>query len=295
MKHLVTQFTMHIIIACCAWAQDSSLYHTEINRWITQRDSFLRAPDGPVNLIGMYWLSEGENTFGSSKDNRFVFPNKALPAHMGSYIHKNGQTILRLRVDSGVKVNGEAAKGIPETASLNRPQILTSGSLIWYLMRSNGRLVIRLWDTESEARKKYRGVERFPVDQQWQIKARFTPAQARTMLPVTTIFGLTNPKEVAGTIDFEIGKQKFSFQAFRGNPGFFIVFSDKSGESESYPFRFLDTDPPAENGELTLDFNKATNPNCAFTGHDNCPLPPDQNKLPVRITAGERKYVVAVE
>lgn len=295
MKQAINQLVIYLTVTSGVWAQNSTAYQIEINQWVAQRDSFLRAPDGPVNLIGVYWLSEGQNTFGTSKDNRFVFPKKAAADRIGSYILENGHTTLQLTGQAPVKLDGRRLGGTTQTASLTPPQTIICGSLLWRLMRSNGRLVIRLWDTESENGKKYRGVERFPIDEQWRIKARFTPAQTRTTLPVTTIFGLTNPKEVAGTIDFEIEKQKFSFQAFRGNPGLFIVFSDKSGESESYPFRFLDTAPPAESGEVTLDFNKATNPNCAFTGHDNCPLPPEQNKLPVRVTAGERKYAVPAE
>lgn len=44
------------------------------------------------------------------------------------------------------------------------------------------------------------------------------------------------------------------------------------------------------NGTVVLDFNKAYNPPCAFTDFATCPLPPRQNRLPVRIEAGELAY-----
>ena len=53
--------------------------------------------------------------------------------------------------------------------------------------------------------------------------------------------------------------------------------------------RFLDTDPPKD-GKVVLDFNKAYNPPCAFTPYATCPLPPPENRLPVRIEAGEKTY-----
>jgi hypothetical protein len=45
-----------------------------------------------------------------------------------------------------------------------------------------------------------------------------------------------------------------------------------------------------ENGKVELDFNKAYNPPCAFTPYATCPLPPPENRLPVRIEAGEKRY-----
>jgi uncharacterized protein (DUF1684 family) len=39
-----------------------------------------------------------------------------------------------------------------------------------------------------------------------------------------------------------------------------------------------------------MDFNKAYNPPCAFTPYATCPLPPQENRLPVRIEAGEKTY-----
>ena len=41
---------------------------------------------------------------------------------------------------------------------------------------------------------------------------------------------------------------------------------------------------------MTLDFNKAYNPYCAYTTGYNCPVPPKDNDLPVAIQAGEKNY-----
>ena len=55
------------------------------------------------------------------------------------------------------------------------------------------------------------------------------------------------------------------------------------------PGRFFYSAMPKD-GHVELDFNKAYNPPCAFTPYATCPLPPPENKLPVRIEAGEKKY-----
>ena len=44
------------------------------------------------------------------------------------------------------------------------------------------------------------------------------------------------------------------------------------------------------NGKVVLDFNRAENPPCAFTTYATCPLPPQENRLSVRVEAGEKIY-----
>ena len=53
--------------------------------------------------------------------------------------------------------------------------------------------------------------------------------------------------------------------------------------------RFLYADMPSE-GKVTLDFNKAYNPPCAFTSFSTCPFPPEGNRMDTRVDAGEKKY-----
>ncbi|MGH8193295.1 MAG: DUF1684 domain-containing protein, partial [Woeseiaceae bacterium] len=47
---------------------------------------------------------------------------------------------------------------------------------------------------------------------------------------------------------------------------------------------------PPRDGHTVIDFNKAYNPPCVFSNFATCPLPPAQNRLPLRITAGEKTY-----
>jgi uncharacterized protein len=69
-----------------------------------------------------------------------------------------------------------------------------------------------------------------------------------------------------------------------GKPMF--VFRDTTA-GETYPAcRFLVGEDPTDT-EITLDFNRAFSPPCAFTDFAICPLPPPGNILPFRIEAGE--------
>jgi uncharacterized protein (DUF1684 family) len=70
----------------------------------------------------------------------------------------------------------------------------------------------------------------------------------------------------------------------------FFIFRDQTSGKETYGAgRFLYSALPRE-GTVVLDFNKAYNPPCAFTPYATCPLPPKENRLAVRVEAGEKKY-----
>jgi hypothetical protein len=75
----------------------------------------------------------------------------------------------------------------------------------------------------------------------------------------------------------------------------FFILRDETSKTTTYQAaRFLHTPlPPAgldKSGPLILDFNRLENPPCAYTPYATCPLPPEQNRLPVAIEAGEERY-----
>jgi len=71
----------------------------------------------------------------------------------------------------------------------------------------------------------------------------------------------------------------------------FLIFADRTSGRGSYPAgRYLDTDAPAADGTLRIDFNHAYNPPCAFTAYATCPLAPPENRLDLRMEAGEKAY-----
>jgi uncharacterized protein (DUF1684 family) len=68
-----------------------------------------------------------------------------------------------------------------------------------------------------------------------------------------------------------------------------VVFGDLTNARETYGGgRFLMVEKPDQSGQTWLDFNRATNPPCVFSPYATCPLPPETNQLPFRVTAGEK-------
>ena len=76
---------------------------------------------------------------------------------------------------------------------------------------------------------------------------------------------------------------------------FYFVFRDASSGQETYETaRFLYADL-LDDGTTVLDFNQAYNPPCSFNPYTTCPIPLRENRLPVKILAGEKAYPVHVE
>src|SRR5690606_16153988 len=72
----------------------------------------------------------------------------------------------------------------------------------------------------------------------------------------------------------------------------FLAFGDKTSAAETYGAgRYLDLKKvPKGSKTITLDFNKAYNPYCAYSDNYSCPFPPPENLLEVAINAGEKVY-----
>ncbi len=72
--------------------------------------------------------------------------------------------------------------------------------------------------------------------------------------------------------------------------GYFLPFRDATSGKETYGAgRYLDIHPQS-GGYVTIDFNLAYNPYCAYNDAYSCPLPPGENWLQVPIRAGEKDY-----
>jgi hypothetical protein len=68
-----------------------------------------------------------------------------------------------------------------------------------------------------------------------------------------------------------------------------VLFTDATSGITTYVAnRALSVGAPDTSGQVTLDFNRATNLPCAYTDFATCPLPPPENRLPVAIEAGEK-------
>jgi uncharacterized protein (DUF1684 family) len=77
-----------------------------------------------------------------------------------------------------------------------------------------------------------------------------------------------------------------------GTPhGLFLPFQDATSGNETYGGgRYLDVSGPGRDGTVTIDFNLAYSPFCAYDDRYSCPIPPVENRIDVPVRAGEKAY-----
>ncbi len=113
----------------------------------------------------------------------------------------------------------------------------------------------------------------------------------RGPITIQTSDGLTRTYQRAGRVHFDIGGVPAALTLYSSNhPGYFVPFRDATSGNETYGGgRYLDVTPNAD-GTVTIDFNLAYNPFCAYSTMYSCPIPPPENWLDVAIAAGEKAY-----
>lgn len=264
---------------------------SEIEQWRRHRLAALEAEDGWLTVVGLFWLKEGENTVGAGPANDIVLRKGSAPAQVGVFEFHNNQTTFRVARGVEVTVNGRRVTRAtlkPDTSGA--ADLLRIRDLTMFVIERGGRYAIRIKDKNSSARRDFHGLDYFPVNERYRVRAKFVPYQPPRRLAIPNILGRTEEDTSPGYAVFTLDGQECRLVPVNSGDTLFFIFKDLTAGEETYPAgRFLYTDPP-ENGELVLDFNKAINPPCAFTAYATCPLPPKENNLSVRIEAGEKRY-----
>jgi uncharacterized protein (DUF1684 family) len=108
---------------------------------------------------------------------------------------------------------------------------------------------------------------------------------------VATTDGAERSYRRAGRVRFVVDGEEAALTLYdTGHLGYFVPFRDATSGKESYGAgRYLDVEPN-EDGTVTIDFNYAYSPFCAYDEAYSCPLPPVENWLSVPIEAGEKTY-----
>ncbi len=273
-------------------ALDPAAHRAEVDAWHAKRIETLKGAHGWLSLVGLFWLEEGANSFGSAADNRLVFPAKA-PAHAGVF-HRQGKVVAL----EGAPGSGMVHEGAPVTsltmmsdAAGDEETRIEMGTFQFYVIERGDRFGVRLKDVEAPVLMSFVGIDRFAVDPALRLEARWEPYDPPKPIEIPNVLGEVSEEACPGAAVFTVAGVEYRLEPTADPDGkLFFVFGDRTNGHETYGGgRFLSVAAP-ENGRVVLDFNKAYNPPCVFTPHATCPLPAAQNQLPVELRAGEKTW-----
>ena len=288
MKFFLISLLCLTLVRTNAQGQTAASYTASIKHFDTLRINALTDKNGWLNLAGLYWLKPGNNTFGSAKTNALVFKHKNMPAVLGKF--KVAGNRVSFEFDKAVSKfpNDYSEEVVLFDATSKTDTSIVFNQFMWSIIIREDKIGVRFRDLKNPALAAFKGNKRFAIDEKWNLPAKLLPPNPSGLF-ITNVLGQTTAQDYAGKISFEYQGKNYVLDAISEGPGdLFVVFGDATNGVNTYHTgRFMYVPRPDKNGNTFIDFNKAFNPPCAYTPYATCPIPPQQNILPFKVTAGE--------
>ena len=246
-----------------------------------RRELSVVQPLGNLALVNTQWVDSEQTIYG--------VPGRWAPAEGGLRVSAAASDNI---VVDGVLVEGEAlvrGKDQPVPSEIRFSDTVTG----FVIAGDEGAYALRVWDSQSEGIRAFGSIDAFAYNPEWVITATFTENPEGTTMGFEHLkdSGKTKEQVIPGEITFAKDGVEYNLAAFKAGRALQLVFADATnGESTYSVGRFLFVAPNPD-GTITLDFNRAVLPPCAFSYNFNCPLPPKQNRFAVPIEAGEKNVL----
>ncbi len=247
-----------------------------------RREQSVVQPLGNLALVNTQWIDSEQPVYG--------VPGRWAPLPEG----ESGLKVIataddNIRVD-GELVNGEAVVRGKDHA--NPSTVTFSDTVSGFVIAGDG-YALRVWDSQSEGIRDFGSIDAYPYNPDWVITGTFTENPAGTTMGFEHLKdnGKTKDEVIPGEITFTKDGVDYNLAAFKAGRALQLVFADSTSGVDTYSvgrFLFLAPNP---DGTITLDFNLAVLPPCAFSYAFNCPMPPKQNRFGVPIEAGEKNVL----
>jgi len=246
-----------------------------------RRNAAVTSAQGNLALVNTQWVDSEQTIYG--------VPGIWAPRDAGQSGLRLTSTASDNIVVDGHLVDGSAiVRGQDDD---NPSSIVFSDTVTGFVIASEqGSYALRVWDAQSEGILEFGRIDAFEHNPEWVVTALFTEVPGGQTVGFEHLKdnGATRELVVPGEITFEKDGIHYSLAAFKSGNALQLVFADSTNGDSSYSVgRFLFVAPNAD-GTITLDFNRAILPPCAFSYNFNCPLPPLQNRFTVPIEAGEK-------
>jgi uncharacterized protein (DUF1684 family) len=270
---------------------EAATARAEALAWRERRYARLTEPYGWLSLVGLDFVDDGAYRVGAGEDVDIDMPTG--PGYWGD-LYVEGTRARFEPASARVRVDGRAGvSGLLVQPGRDEPIWVQAEDVRFQIIERSGQLAVRTRWPRAESRTDFKGLDYFPYAPEWRVEARFEYHPPGTTMPVGSVLGDITQEPNLGAAVFEYGGETYRLeaQAAADDDELFFVFADRTTGRETYGAgRMLYAPMPDENDRTVLDFNRAYNPPCTFTEFSTCPLPVPENRLDVRVTAGEKDY-----
>ncbi len=274
-------------------ADPDEAYRLALEKERKEAGENFKSTRGPLTLLARFSPREGKWSIGSDPACSFALPGSTAPPRVGEVTVKAGKAVLQFAPGVEAMAGAKAVRSVQADSQGTKPVTASVGDLRFHLyFIREGQLQISVSDPNSTLRREAQPLSWFPVDRRYRIVGDWVPYDQPKHVMFLDNDGSSRDRNIPGYVTFEVDGKKMRMTAILrpDNPKPFFVFGDATNGHETYGAgRFLEADPPKD-GKMTLDFNTAHNPLCAYNHEYLCPVAPRENRLSAAIRAGERKY-----
>ena len=252
-----------------------------------------------VPLAGLFFLNPGSNSVGSAAGSDVLLPARA-PASVGIFVLDGGRVRFEPTPGANVTIHGQqitnaidlkSDEHVNSEGKRDGPDELIVDNIAFWVHPSGERNAIRLRDEEGEVARGFEGFHWFPIDPAYRVVGRFIKDPAPHEFHTVNQLGDDEVYKTEGVVEFTLNGEAARMRPATTKPGrLYFIFRDGTSGKETYETaRFLYSDLK-DDGTTVLDFNEAYNPPCSFNPFTTCPLPIAENRMRVRVLAGEKAY-----
>lgn len=255
---------------------DETAYEATIEGWRRAHEATYSRENGWLSQIDLQWFEDDQAVLD-----------------VGTF--QNTEAGVRFIAMDGidVRIAGALTRDVVlDHAAQDYPDVLTAGTRSYQVVRRGGALAVRVRDTEAPARRRFRGLSWYPVRPEWRIEGRLVPSVAPS-LSMRFTAGQEEDAPCPGQVVFSArGREHTLVPYARPDGSWLFVFRDDSNADETCAMcRYFYATPSVDQSRVELDFNRAAAPICALVPLVTCVLPPPENRLPIRVPAGERRPI----
>ena len=280
-----------LALALCTCADNKRLkkdinYISEVNAYFKTLNDERKS--NYLQLIALYPLKEGSNTFGKDNLNDLTLNFDSIPNYIGNFYKKENSLVFQSAQDLIVrtKMDSIVLKTPIKIDIHGNSEKLFHQNLSWKIITRSNQYYLRIWYKKNPVIDTFQNFLRYPIDKNYLIKAQFTSYDKEKHEIVKAKIDGKRLTSFIGNITFAFNDKDFTLEV--GNNGFVMVGDLTNSDTTYGGGRYMYIAVPENNGDIRLDFNKLYNPPCSYSVFTTCLFPPGQNQLPFPIFAGEQ-------
>ncbi|WP_030185236.1 DUF1684 domain-containing protein [Streptomyces sp. NRRL S-813] len=255
-------------------SDSSAQYIQEWRDWRADWEQFLSQPHGWLAAASINWVEEEPQQFPGQPGMWWQEGPKLYVDPQGQMMSYDGESFTDVR-------------GFDLSEAPDDTRIIAGDLQIGVTYRDQYLLV--KYDPQAPERTEFRGVPTFDPEPRWVLKGRLDRHEAPKSVEYDTVgtdkYSYTSP----GVITFTHAGREHTLTPTSSPYGMVVVFTDATSGVTTYgACRSLSVPEPDQDGTVVLDFNRALNLPCAFSGMPVCPVAPPENRLPFAVEAGEK-------